>query len=168
MGQARFSERAVESAAAACLGGAVAWSLWRLSSGGAMAIAVALAAGALVCLAARRALAHLGGAPAPFAVAEFAPAAVTASAAPDVLILTLDQAIDPPSNDAALLLDDALGAPAADSRVVRLFDAAAIPTAGELQRRIDRHLRGGPDVAAGPDDSAALHEALAVLRRSLS
>ncbi len=150
--------RAVDSAAAACLGAAVAVSILLLGDGG----IAGLAAGALTWFAARRALGRIGGAPMPFAVPDFAPAPVEIAAAPE-LLLTPDQIVA----DEALLLDDELAGPAADARVVRLFDPAAIPTAGELQRRIDRHLRVTSPPLAVPDDSGALHEALAVLRRSL-
>jgi len=54
-----------------------------------------------------------------------------------------------------------------DSRVVRLFDPAKMPTPGQLKSKIDDHL----DQEATPQQHAegvqALHEALAELRRSL-
>lgn len=50
-----------------------------------------------------------------------------------------------------------------DSRVVRLFDPASMPTPGELKTRIDDHL----DAAHSADAAQALHDALAELRRSL-
>jgi len=43
-----------------------------------------------------------------------------------------------------------------------------MPTAGQLKDRIDRHLVNGTAPASPPDASAALHEALAELRRSLA
>lgn len=69
-----------------------------------------------------------------------------------------------------LLLDDVLARPEAGSRVVRLFDPARIPTPGELKSRIDRHLGQGERPVPQPqpqDDSQALYDALADLRRSL-
>jgi hypothetical protein len=67
-----------------------------------------------------------------------------------------------------LLLDDVLAELRPDSRVVRLFDPATMPTPAELQARIARHLgSGGPGPAPEVDASQALHEALAELRRSL-
>jgi hypothetical protein len=75
-----------------------------------------------------------------------------------------DRAPDP------LLLDDALDEPDPGSRVVALFAAGRPPTAGELQDRIDRHLRAErPAVAPQPqrDDADALHAALEEIRRSL-
>lgn len=76
-------------------------------------------------------------------------------------------------DDDELLLDDPVATPAAPSRVVSLFGGGeSLPTAGELQSRIDRHL--GSNAARDPsgpifvpDASDALFEALADLRRSL-
>jgi hypothetical protein len=65
-----------------------------------------------------------------------------------------------------LLLVDRLEQPAQDSRVIRLFDPRTLPTAGELHKRIERHLRSEQD-AAYPDATAELHQALAALRGSL-
>jgi hypothetical protein len=66
-----------------------------------------------------------------------------------------------------LLLDDVLEQLDPASRVVRLFDAASMPTAGELKSRIDRHLDGQVSPAQAADAAQALHDALAELRRSL-
>ena len=63
-----------------------------------------------------------------------------------------------------LVLDDVLAAIEPESRVVRLFDAN--DTAGEMQARIDRHLRSSPRQIP-PDATQELHDALAALRRSL-
>lgn len=69
---------------------------------------------------------------------------------------------------AELLLDDPLPAPASDSRVVQLFAAGQMPTAGQLQQRIERHIAGGASPPrTSHDASDALSEALAELRRSL-
>ena len=71
-----------------------------------------------------------------------------------------------PTGSEPLLLDDILSEMGPDSRVVRLFDPAAMPTPGELKLRIDRHLCA--DASSRPEDAVeALHEALAELRRSL-
>jgi len=67
-----------------------------------------------------------------------------------------------------LVLDDVLAGLGEDSRVVRLFDVAAMPTPGQLKARIDHHLGKAQSPGAGlVDASAALHEALAELRSSL-
>lgn len=75
------------------------------------------------------------------------------------------------AEDGELLLDDPLVVNP-DSRVVQLFASQPMPTAGELKRRIDRHLAVGgthpiQDEEPAPDASAALYAALADLRRSL-
>ena len=66
-----------------------------------------------------------------------------------------------------LLLDDILAELRPDARVVRLFDVNAMPTPGQLQASIDRHLSSADTRSAPPDASDALHHALAELRRSL-
>lgn len=85
--------------------------------------------------------------------------------------LLLDQPLVEPTDLAAiaeLLLDDPLPEAPIDSRVVQLFAGGRMPTAGQLQQRIDRHLAGGEQVpAVTKDASDALSEALAELRRSL-
>ena len=107
---------------------------------------------------------------------------------PDILLL--DEVaegpllLDPPNQDEPLLLDtifeeealllqDALAAPAEDSRVIQLLAGSSPPTAGELKDRIDRHLAAAPRAAMPmssppqPDASAALFAALDELKRSL-
>ena len=64
-----------------------------------------------------------------------------------------------------LALEDIRANVEQNSRVVRLFDPAAMPGPGELKERIDRHL--GRAAPASADASQALHDALAELRRSL-
>lgn len=71
-----------------------------------------------------------------------------------------------PVVEEALLLEDAIGEPEPDSRVVRLF------APGQLQERIDRHLgaraAGDEGWDGGEADAAdALHSALEDIRRSL-
>ena len=109
------------------------------------------------------------------ALADFEPAIIL----DDVLLLdepfvAMDELLlDQPLVEAAtvavaeLLLDDALPAPAPDSRVVQLFADGRMPTAGQLKHRIDRHLADGGRAAAPGDASDMLTEALAELRRSL-
>jgi hypothetical protein len=76
-------------------------------------------------------------------------------------------------DDGELLLDQPITVPAMSSRVISLFGGGELlPTAGELQRRIDRHLgsTSAPETLGPhevPDASDALFEALAGLRRSL-
>jgi hypothetical protein len=82
--------------------------------------------------------------------------------------------LEPTDEFDVLLLEDRLGEPAADSRVVQLF-AQPDPTPGELVLRISDYLseQGKPAVADFPsvehqvDASAALHAALANIRATL-
>ena len=164
-------EIAIIWTAAACLGGAVGFAVARIAPFGA-GLVVAGIAGAIVALAAGFICARVDrGQPidslAAFLVAE------------DVLLL--DQPID---RDDVLLLDDPLPRDGG-SRVVRLFAAhpvnaaASAPLAGpgEMVARIEDYLglARGSAAAAEParraseaaDASAALHAALADIRRSL-
>ena len=87
---------------------------------------------------------------------------------PDELVLDDADRLDRAPADEPLVLDDVLAEVAPDSRVVRLFDRRAMPTPGQLQSRIDHHLRHQTRAAAPPQDaSQALSDALAELRRSL-
>jgi hypothetical protein len=66
-----------------------------------------------------------------------------------------------------LVLEDILAELGPESRVVRLFDPAAMPTPAQLNARIERHLGEESAPTAPPDASQALYDALAELRRSL-
>jgi hypothetical protein len=66
-----------------------------------------------------------------------------------------------------LMLEDILAELGPESRVVRLFDPAAMPTPAQLNARIERHLAEESAPTAPPDASQALYDALAELRRSL-
>lgn len=72
-----------------------------------------------------------------------------------------------------LLLDDPIEAPEADSRVVQLFGDEPLPAPGELVTRIADFLESGRGPvreqvqASSNEASAALHAALADIRRSL-
>lgn len=80
-------------------------------------------------------------------------------------VLLLDTPVDERLDALAeLLLDDPLPSPPADSRVVRLFAAPPMPSAGELARRIDRHLGQEQE---RPDATDSLRLALDELRASL-
>ena len=87
----------------------------------------------------------------------------------DELILTLEQRLgvesQPAPAETELLLEDVLAELQPDSRVIRLFDPAAVPTAGELHSRIERHLNQRSQEHS--DAAQALNDALADLRRSL-
>lgn len=72
-----------------------------------------------------------------------------------------------PGAEEPLVLDDVLAELGPGSRVVRLFDPAAMPTPGQLNDCIERHLERGAPPAPPQDASQALHDALAELRRTL-
>lgn len=83
--------------------------------------------------------------------------------------LLLDEIVaQQPAHGDELLLEDMLGGLQPESRVVRLFESGACPTAGELHHRIERHLGAGTRaIFSPPDATRELHEALDALRRSL-
>lgn len=134
----RLTERLVDHAASACFGGAVAFAAYA-----AMAPIVALPALAALTAAAG-ALAYA------MACHLLGRIERAASAAP------LDE----------LLLDEALVAPDGNSTLVRLFDPAAMPTSRQIAALTGR-MAIDPSLAAPPDASQALRDALGELRRSL-
>ena len=166
-------EIAAEWIAAAMLGGAVVLALAMLVPAGMVAAACGGCGAAAAAIALQRSVAPGGGA----AVPGFAPA--DWPGAEEVLLL--DAPLAPEASD-ELLLDDPLPAPDR-SRVVRLFgdlpggEAAAIPAPGEMLARIETFLGASretafpagaaPGNAASAEASAALHAALADIRRSL-
>jgi hypothetical protein len=79
--------------------------------------------------------------------------------------LILESEFAVPSEDELLLEDQLAPPPEEDSRVVRLFDPRS-ETAGEMQERIQRHLRNSPRPPLS-DATQELHEALSALRQSL-
>lgn len=81
--------------------------------------------------------------------------------------LLLTDRYEAPATADALVLDDILAKLGPDSRVVRLFDPAAMPTPGQLNSRIAEHLEKDAPPVAPQDASQALHDALAQLRRSI-
>jgi hypothetical protein len=166
-------EIAAESIAAACVGGATAFAVWSAAPP-AVAWLFAVTGGVL---AAAGALFLMRRVDRPRKAGDrFVPVDFTGEA-----VLAPNDAAD---DEGALLLDDPLPALDEDSRVVRLFAApataepsAALPPPGEMAARIEDFLgvtRAAP-AAASPvpfhppveDASAALHAALADIRRSL-
>jgi len=150
---ANVAERAVESVAALCLGGAVGLAIFELLplAGGLLALA-ALAGGVAAGVAAFMLVAN--SAPREFAVAGFDPAAVVAG------------------DDDVLLLDQPIAAIAVEPR----RSALALREAGAMIARINDFLEPGAVPsrrieardAVRPDASAALHAALDEIRHSLS
>jgi len=161
----RYAERIegiASLAAAAILAVAVGFAVSRLTPS-VVTVAGAAAATLFIALLALRSIAP---GDAIFPLGEFAPADL-AFEQPDELLLTEADRIDPPAGDDELVLDDILANMGEDSRVVRLFDATAMPTLGQLRAQVERHLGQTRAVREAPDASAALHEALAELRSSL-
>jgi hypothetical protein len=76
------------------------------------------------------------------------------------------EAPSPRTTAEPLELDDVLAQIGPDSRIVRLFDPAKMPTAGELKSRIDSHLDARSSDCRSAEAAQALHEALAQLRRN--
>ena len=162
-GQAVRIERILDAMAAAVFAVAVSVCADRLSFG-----LAAAASGAAVSLCGAYALLRAVRPRGRFRLAEFALPDMPEQ--PEELVLTDADRLPPeePERSPELLLDDVLAQLGPDSRVVRLFDPAAMPTPGELRARIDRHLdSSSARPSPHPDASQALHEALAELRRSL-
>jgi hypothetical protein len=157
-----FDRMAAAAFAAACAYAAYAW--FGAEAGDPMAVAETAAAGLMAYVVAARGLSAVQPKPPRLPVPIFDVRQVEPY---DDGAHSIPEAIEPAEAepDDALLLDDILAALEPDSRVVRLFDPAAMPTAGELQSRIDRHLEGSAERNA--DASQALHDALAELRRSI-
>ncbi len=172
-------EIAATSIAAACLGGAVGFAVARIAPFGAGLIEASVA-GLLAVLVG---WAMIGRVDSRRGLPLLVPVAPSEGNVTDKDVLLLDQPVD----DEALLLDDPLPVLRDDMRVVRLFAAhplgaeASAPLAGpgEMIERIEKFLgqpRGsvaiampehGAGRAAAEDASAALHVALADIRRSL-
>ena len=168
-GRVRAIEWALDGAAAAVLAAAVLFAVGKLSSAGP---ALTSAGGAISFMLAFAALRRIDGEARNFDLDQFDLAPVESSQEPDELLLRLEDRVSLTrgaerlaEEEGELLLDDILASLTPDSRVVRLFDPASMPTAGELKANIDRHLRSSP--GAPSDASEALHEALSELRRSL-
>jgi hypothetical protein len=156
-------EAAIDTCAAAILAGA---AVFALSSLGFPPAYVALGAAATLAAALVGLRSVTREAPA-FVLPRFAGADIEVEQLPE-LVLTDEDRLDPAAEpkDSELVLDDILAELEPDSRVVRLFDPAAMPSPAQLKDRIDRHLGGGSP-AGPPDASQALYDALAELRRSL-
>ena len=85
----------------------------------------------------------------------------------ELLLTNADRLRPERSVEEELVLNDILTKLGPQSRVVRLFDPAAMPTPAELNERIEQHLRAGSRQAPPADASEALYQALNELRRSL-
>jgi len=161
---ARFAQRiegAVSLVAAVILAAAVAFAVGRFTDS-LVTIGGAAAASLSIALLAQR---SITAEERELSLAPFAAGEIEFEEVEELILTDADQLIEERKAADELVLDDVLGKLGEDSRVVRLFDPAAMPTPGQLKARIDRHL--GQTQAAAPDASAALHDALAELRLSL-
>ena len=153
-------EKLVDCAASALLAGACAFAAYELLPAQPAGAAVAAVVGGFISL---RLLAAVRPRARRLPVPIFDVRDVEPIELPELLLT--ERA--PSATQDALVLDDILERLGPDSRVVRLFDPAAMPTAGELKSRIDHHLGREASAAQSADAAQALHEALAELRRSL-
>lgn len=173
-------EAVVDRAAAVVLSMAVAVSLSVIQGGVASPKAAALPLAAAACsyLLASRLLQSVKPARPRFAVPAFTVRPFDLDQPEELLlteqvelVLTDADRLAPVTGAAdELVLDDILAKLGPQSRVVRLFDPAAMPTPGQLNARIEWHLQGSGTPApapAFPDASDALLQALSELRRSL-
>jgi hypothetical protein len=165
-GKADWIEAAVDCCAAAIFATAVAFAtlvVGQSLASGPQPAALAAAAGLAAFIGCSTLLRNVRAEVKSFAIGSFDIVPFDFPPAPDELVLSKSDRL----RDDELVLDDILTELGPDSRVVRLFDPAAMPSPGELRDRIDHHLRQRPGTSAAPDESEALFEALAELRRSL-
>jgi hypothetical protein len=172
-------ETAIGVAAAASLAAAAGFAGYRITAGlttSAGMVIVSAVSAIIAYLAGQFLFRIFGGEPKPFPqpifeIAPIAPVPLTdlgelvlgdADRLDELVLNEADRLDDPP-----LMLEDVLASVEPDSRVVQLFDPAAMPTPGQLKARTDRHLDGGTPHFPSPDASEALFAALADLRRSL-
>lgn len=129
-------------------------------------IGMAYAAGAITFLVTRQVLGSIPPAVAYFHMPPFIVTSIECECLPELLLSEADRVTgaDP---EEPLILDDVLSKIGPDSRVVRLFDRAAMPIPGQLKDRIDHHLGAAAPHPALADASEALYTALNELRRSL-
>jgi hypothetical protein len=153
-------EQEIDVAAAAVFAVAAALAAIRFGPGAAVAGAIATFG---LCLGLLRSIKAVA---APFVLEGFEPAALSPVIRVEELVLTDADRLHPAGSD-ELILEDVLANLTEGSRVVRLFDPAAMPSPGELKARIDRHLDDHGGDAGLPDASKALHDALFELRKSL-
>lgn len=150
-------EAVVDGAAALLFAGATAFAI--MSAGGTPS--PALAGAGVTFLGLFLALRAVRPSEPAFAMAGFAVEPVPAVQVEE-LLLELSARFGKPAAADELVLDDVLVDPEPDSRVVRLFDPAAMPAGPP-----DGPFAGASAVPAPQDASQALHEALAKLRHSL-
>lgn len=171
-------EKLFDRVAAAIFGAAVAAAVTILFKGSLVLPKLAISSatgGLLACFVAARLLGNVKPEPQRFQAPAFALPELHFDDCEELLlteqvelVLTEADILKPAKfSEEELVLDDILAKLGENSRVVRLFDPAATPTPGQLNARIERHLRQGSAPAAPEDASQALLDALTQLRASL-
>jgi hypothetical protein len=170
-------ERAADQLAAAVFAMAAAFAVWKFTHAGGMKMpALAGCTGGFGYFLMVTLLRQIDSGASGFRLPEFEPAQFEPVELDELLlteqvelVLTEDDRLRPPTTRLPdeLLLDDILAEIDPQSRVVRLFDPATMPTPAQLNARIERHLNQGESSTAPTDASEALYEALAELKRSL-
>ena len=151
-------EATIDGAAAMLFAGAAAYAVIRASA----SLSAALAAAGVAFLGAFLTLRTVRPVDPTFAIARFDNEPPPVSDVEELVLGDSDRVGQPIADE--LILDDVLPYPEPDSRVVRLFDPAAMPADSP---GFDRQFSGASAVPTPPDASQALHEALAKLRHSL-
>jgi hypothetical protein len=144
-------ERAVDAGASALLGAAAAYAIHGILAETAVGMALGGGTTFAACFTALRRVE-----PSPVRDEDAASSPTPVSD----LLAEADRSLSARAQD-ELVLEDILASLGPNSRVVRLFDAAAMPPPGQVQPRIGSH------IGAPADASQALHDALFDLRRSL-
>jgi hypothetical protein len=169
-------EKAVDFGAAAILAAAVGFSLLKLLPGSVLQpylYVLVASSGLAAFLLSFRLLRRLGTRMPDFEVRTFQlrplsfeqPEELLLTEQVELVLTDADRVRPIRSSEEELVLNDILAKLGPQSRVVRLFDPAAMPTPAQLNDRIERHLRASTPAPA--DASEALYEALNELRRSL-
>jgi hypothetical protein len=171
-------EKLVDHGASLVLGAAIAATVAMLCIGKLPFVQLALGsagAGLLAAMAVARLLRSVAPEPQRFPAAAFAVRELSfepwdellLTEQAELLLTEADRLTPAKTAEDELVLDDILAKLGDNSRVVRLFDPKATPTPGQLNARIQHHLRQDGAPAAPQDASQALFDALTQLRASL-
>lgn len=159
-GWAKQIEAIADCGAAALLGAAASYGVTRAGTGP----AAAAAAAAVCAIGAYLMLRSVVVREPAFALASFGLVDANFEQSDELLLTDADRV---ETRGGELILDDILAKLREGSRVVRLFDPAAMPSPVESTDRIGRQVNGHQSSSEPPDASEALHAALSELRRSL-
>jgi hypothetical protein len=166
---AKRIEKAVDRLASGLFAGAAACAIYNWLIGSLADPVLDATAGGVACLAyfvSIRALAAVGPEVARLPVPIFDLRSVEPLDLEELLLTDRHEPLSEIRSE-PLVLDDILAEIGPESRVIRLFDPAAMQTPGQLNARIARHLERDVPPAPSQDASQALLDALAELRRSM-